>query len=45
VVAIAKTINGFQDLAVRYTGSARVESNYKTTIKAGELRDGAEHRS
>lgn len=41
VVAIAKTVTGFRDLAVRYTGSARVESNYRTTIKPGELRDGA----
>lgn len=41
VVAIAKTLPTFQDLVVRYTGSARVESNYKTTIKADELRDGA----
>lgn len=40
-VAIAQTVPGFKDLVVRYTGSARVESNYKTTLKAGELRDGA----
>lgn len=40
-VAIAKTIPGYRDLVVRYTGSARVESNYKTTIKPDELRDGA----
>lgn len=40
-VAIAKTVPGFESLAVRYTGSARVESNYRTTIKAGEIRDGA----
>lgn len=40
-VAIAKTIPGYRDLVVRYTGSARVESNYKTTIKPTELRDGA----
>lgn len=41
VVAIARTLPDFQALAVRYTGSARVESNYRTTIKAGDLRDGA----
>lgn len=41
VVAAAKTIPGFQAIAVRYTGSARVESNYRTTIEPGELRDGA----
>ncbi len=40
-VAIAQTLPGFRDLAVRYTGSARVESNYKTTIRPDELRDGA----
>ena len=40
-VAIAKTIPGFQAVAVRYTGSARVESNYRTTIRLDELRDGA----
>lgn len=41
VIEIAKTVSGYRDLAVRYTGSARVESNYRTTIKPGELRDGA----
>lgn len=41
VIAIAKTTPGFLGLAVRYTGSARVESNYRQTIKANELRDGA----
>jgi len=40
-VAIAKTVPGFQAVAVRYTGSARVESNYRTTIRPDELRDGA----
>ncbi len=38
---IAKTIPGFQALSVRYSGGARIESNYKTTIKPDELRDGA----
>ncbi len=40
-LAIAKTIPGYVDAVVRYTGSARVESNYRTTIKPSELRDGA----
>ncbi len=40
-VAIARALPSFNALAVRYTGSARVESNYRTTIKAGDLRDGA----
>jgi putative ABC transport system permease protein len=40
VVAIVKTLPTFESVAVRYTGSARVESNYRTTIKPGELRDG-----
>lgn len=41
VIATAKTISGFHAIAVRYTGSARVESNYRSTVKAGTLRDGA----
>lgn len=41
VVATARTLPTFENLAVRYTGSARVESNYRTTLKPGELRDGA----
>lgn len=41
VVAVTKTIPGFRALAVRYTGSARVESNYRSTVKPGEKRDGA----
>lgn len=41
VVATIKTLPGFSRLAVRYTGSARIESNYRTTIKPGEIRDGA----
>lgn len=40
-VAVAKTIPGYVASVVRYTGSARVESNYRTTIAADELRDGA----
>lgn len=38
---IAKTLPGFLGIAVRYSSSARVESNYRTTIKPGDLRDGA----
>ena len=41
VLAMAKTVQGFSKAVVRYTGSARIESNYRTTIKADELRDGA----
>ena len=41
VVNIVKTIPGYKDHTVRYTGSARVESDYRKTIKPGELRDGA----
>ncbi len=41
VVATVKTLPDFAAVAVRYTGSARVESNYRTTLKPGELRDGA----
>lgn len=41
VSAIAQTIPGYQASVVRYTGSARVESNYRTTIAPDELRDGA----
>ncbi len=41
VIATAQTLDSFKNIAVRYTGSARVESNYRTTIKPGELRDGA----
>jgi len=41
VVETIKTLPTFEKLSVRYTGSARVESNYRTTLKPGELRDGA----
>jgi len=41
VVKIVKTIPGYKNHAVRYSGSARVESNYRETIKPGEKRDGA----
>ncbi len=41
VVEIVKTIPGYKSHTVRFTGSARVESDYRKTIKPGELRDGA----
>lgn len=41
VVDIVKTIPGYKNHTVRYSGSARVESNYRDTIKPGEKRDGA----
>lgn len=41
VVEIVKTIPGYRNHTVRYSGSGRVESNYRETIKPGEIRDGA----
>lgn len=41
VIDVVKTIPGYRNHTVRYTGSATVESNYKETIKPGEKRDGA----
>lgn len=41
VVEIVKTIPGYRNHTVRYSGSARVESNYKETVGPGEKRDGA----
>ncbi|MBP6908418.1 MAG: FtsX-like permease family protein [Candidatus Pacebacteria bacterium] len=41
VIDIVKTIPGYRNHTVRYGGSARVESNYRDTIKPGEKRDGA----
>lgn len=40
-LAVAQNVPGYQAAVVRYTGSARVESNYRTTIRSDELRDGA----
>lgn len=40
-LAVAQNLPGYQAAVVRYTGSARVESNYRTTIRPDELRDGA----
>ncbi|MFM7088782.1 MAG: ABC transporter permease [Candidatus Paceibacterota bacterium] len=41
VVKIVKTIPGYDKHVVRYTGSARVESDYRQTVKPGETRNGA----
>ncbi len=41
VVNIVKTIPGYKDHTVRYSGTARIESDYRKTVKPGELRDGA----
>lgn len=41
VVKIVKTIPGYKNHTVRYSGGARVESNYRETIAPGEKRDGA----
>lgn len=41
VVNIVKTVPGYKNHAVRYTASARIEANYRKTVKPGELRDGA----
>ena len=40
VEEIVKTIPGYKDHTVRYSGTAKVESNYRETIKPGEKRDG-----
>ena len=40
VESIVKTIPGYQDDTVRYTGGALVESNYRDTIKPGDKKDG-----
>ncbi|MSU44968.1 hypothetical protein EXS45_02200, partial [Candidatus Nomurabacteria bacterium] len=41
VVNIVKTVPGYKNHAVRYTSSARIEANYRKTVKPGDLRDGA----
>jgi putative ABC transport system permease protein len=41
VAKIVTTIPGYKDHTVRYGGSVRIESNYRSTIKPGENRDGA----
>lgn len=41
VADIVKTIPGYKYHTIRYVGSAKIESNYRKTVKPGELRDGA----
>ncbi len=41
VVDIVKTIPGYKNHTVRYSGSVRVESNYRETVAPGDKRDGA----
>ncbi len=41
VIEIVKTVPGYEVHTVRYTASARIESDYRSTVKAGELRNGA----
>lgn len=41
VIEIVKTIPGYESHTVRYTASARIESDYRSTVKPGELRNGA----
>ena len=41
VSAIVATIPGYKDQTVRYSGSAKVESDYRKTVKPGEVADGA----
>jgi len=41
VIDIVKTIPGYKNHTVRYSGSARVESNYRETVAPGDKRDGA----
>lgn len=41
VIPVVKNIPGYKYHTVRYTGSGKFESNYRSTVKSGELRDGA----
>ncbi len=41
VVDIVKTIPGYKNHTVRYSGAVRVESNYRETVAPGDKRDGA----
>lgn len=41
VASIAREVPDFEKMTIRYSGSGRVESNYKDTVKRGDLRDGA----
>ena len=40
VEEVVRTMPGYKDHTVRYGGSARVESNYRDTVKPGDKRDG-----
>ena len=37
---IIKTVPGYKNHTIRFTGAARVESNYRDTIRPGDKRDG-----
>jgi len=41
VVDTVKTIPGYKNHTVRYSGGVRVESNYRDTVAPGDKRDGA----
>ena len=41
VVNIVKTIPGYKNHTVRYSGGAKFESDFRSTLKPGEIRDGA----
>lgn len=41
IVEIVKTVPGYESHTVRYTASAKIESDYRSTIKQGDLRGGA----
>jgi putative ABC transport system permease protein len=41
VVKIVQTIPGYKNHTVRYSTGMKIESNYRKTVRPGELRDGA----
>lgn len=41
VIEIVKTIPGYKNHSVKYTGSAQIESEYKKTVKPGENKSSA----
>lgn len=41
IVNIVKTIPGYESHTVRYTSSAKIESDYRSTVRPGEIRNGA----
>lgn len=41
IVDIVKTVPGYESHTVRYTASARLESDFRSTVKPGEIRNGA----